>query len=61
MEVNSLIKEKDFDLLATALTYLKQKKINVIDSIVKKFDNMSEGFEPNPFQNNTKRFHQTKN
>ena len=47
VEVNSLLdkitfseatKDYDnFDLFAAALTYLKQKKLNIINSILKKF------------------------
>ena len=49
MEVESLIPSTtDFDLLATALTYLKLKKLNVIDRILQNFE-MPEDFETDYF------------
>ena len=55
MEVESIIPSTtDFDLLATALTYLKLKKLNVIDRILQNFDEMPEDFETNFFSRTSK-------
>ena len=55
MEVESIIPSTtDFDLLATALTYLKQKKLNVLGRILQNFDEMPEDFETNYFSRTSK-------
>ena len=46
MEVTSLLLQNnineynEYDILGAALTHLKQKKLKIIDSILKKFDDM---------------------
>ena len=47
MEINSLVRTNNIDILAAVLTYLKQKKLNVIKEILKKFDDMPDDFETN--------------
>ena len=49
MEVNSLVQTNDIDVLAAVLTYLKQKKINILDEILRKFADMPDDFETNAF------------
>ena len=49
MEVNSLVQTNDIDVLAAVLTYLKQKKINILDEILRKFADMTDDFETNAF------------
>ena len=45
METNSSVQTNIIDVLAAVLTYLKQKKKNVIEGIIKKFDDMPDDFE----------------
>ena len=47
MEINSLVQTDNIDVLASVLTYLKQKKLNIIEEIRKKFDDMPNDFESN--------------
>ena len=47
MDVDSITKSLDYDLLAAALTFIKQKKLNIIDSILEKFYDIPEEFETN--------------
>ena len=62
MEVESLFPSyTDFDLLASALTYLKLKKLNVIDITLQNFDEMPEDFETNYFSRNPKGIHRAGN
>ena len=62
MEVESLIPSAThFDLLATALTYLKLKKLIVIARILQKFDEMPEDFETDYFSQNSKGIHRAGN
>ena len=49
IEISSLVQSNYIDVLAAALTYLKQKKLNIIDEILKKFDDMPDEFETNVF------------
>ena len=51
MEVETLLPNEpnNFDLIATALTILKQKKLNVINHVLKNFSEMPEDFEINYF------------
>ena len=49
LEIRSIVQTNDIDLLATVLIYLKQKKLNVIDEILKKFDVMPDDFNSNAF------------
>ncbi len=46
MEVNSLVNsDRNFGLLASALTFLKKEKTNIEDSILEKFYDMPDDFE----------------
>ena len=56
MEVELLIPNEpnNFDLIATVLTYLKQKKLNVIDRSLQNFDEMPEDFETDYFSRTSK-------
>ena len=47
MDVDLITKSLDYDLLAAALTFIKQKKLNIIDSILEKFYDIPEEFETN--------------
>ena len=49
MEVNSLVQTNDIVVLAAVLIYLKKKRLNIIEEILKKFDDMPDDFETNPF------------
>ena len=49
IEINSLVQTNDIDVLAAVLTYLKQKRLNIIEEILKKFDDMPDDFETNAF------------
>ena len=50
MEVENILpNEYNLDLLATALTYLKQKKLNVIDHVLKNFTEMDDDYETGGF------------
>ena len=63
MEVETLLPNEpnNFDLIATALTYPKLKKLNVIDSILQNFNEMPEDFETNYFSRNSKGIHRAGN
>ena len=61
MEVNLLINKitfpnniNEYDILGGILTYLKQKKLKIIDSILKNFDYMPDDFENNRIDRNSK-------
>ena len=45
MEINSLVQTNNIDVLAAILTYLKQKKLYVIEESLKKFDDAPVDFE----------------
>ena len=45
MEVNSLVQTNDIDVLAAVLTYLKKKRLNILEEILNKFDDMPDDFE----------------
>ena len=45
--INSLVDSINYDILGAALTHLKQKKLKIIDSILKNFDDMPDDFETN--------------
>ena len=45
MEINSLVQTNNIDVLAAILTYLKQKKLYVIEESLKKFDDTPVDFE----------------
>ena len=47
MAISSLTQTNVIDILAAVLTYLKQKNINVIEEILKKFDDMPDDCETN--------------
>ena len=49
IEIDSIVETNDIDVLAAVLTYLKQKRLNIIEEILKKFDDMPDDFETNPF------------
>ena len=50
MEVENILpNESNLDLLATALTYLKQRKLNVIDHVFKNFTEMDHNYETGGF------------
>ena len=49
MEVSTIIKTDDYDLLATALTYLKQKKQNITPTLLEKFNEIPDDFETGGF------------
>ena len=49
IEIDSIVETNDIDVLAAVLTYLKQKRLNIIEEILKKFDDMPDHFETNPF------------
>ena len=49
MAVNSLVQTNDLDVLAAVLTFLKQKKINLLKDILRIFDDMPDDFETNAF------------
>ena len=49
IEVNSLVQTSNIDLLAADLAYLKQKRLNIIKEILKKFDDMPDDFRTNAF------------
>ena len=49
MEVNSLVQTNDIDVLAAVLTYLKKKRLNILEEILNKFDDMPDDFERNVF------------
>ena len=51
LDVELLVESNNYDLLATALTYFEQKKLNVI--LLEKFDEMPEEFESNSFTRNS--------
>ena len=55
MEVEFLLpsEHSNFDLIATALTILKQKKLNVIDHVLKNFTEMDDDYETNAFSGNS--------
>ena len=62
MEVESLIPSTtDFDLLATALTILKQKKLNVINYILENFSEMDDDYETNGFSRTSWGIHKAGN
>ena len=61
MEVNLLINKitfpnniNEYDILGAILTYLKQKKLKIIDSILENFDYMPDDFETNGIDRNSK-------
>ena len=47
MIINPLIQPNRIEVLAAVLTYLKQKKLKVIEEILRKFDDMPDDFETN--------------
>ena len=51
MEIETLLPNEpnNFDLMATALTILKQKKLNVMNHILKNFSEMDGDYKANPF------------
>ena len=50
MEVENILpNEYNLDLLATALTYLKQKKLNVINHVLKNFSEIDDDYETGGF------------
>ena len=51
MEVETLLPNEpnNFDLIATALTYLKQKKLNVINHVLKNFSEIDDDYETGGF------------
>ena len=49
VEVNSLVQTNDIDVLAAVPTYPKQKKINILEEILRKFDDMPDDFQTNAF------------
>ena len=56
MEVETLLPNEpnNFDLIATALTILKQKKLNVINHILKNFFELDDDYEANAFSRTSK-------
>ena len=61
MEVNLLINKitfpnniNEYDILGAILTYLKQKKLKILDSILENFDYMPDYFETNGIDRNSK-------
>ena len=54
MEVENILpNESNLDLLATALTYLKQRKLNVIVHVLKNFTEMDYDYESGGFYQNS--------
>ena len=51
MEIETLLPNEpnNFDLIAPALTILKQKKLNVLDLVLKNFTEMDDDYETNGF------------
>ena len=47
MEVNLLTQTITLDVIGTFLAYLNQKKLNVIEEILKMFDDLPDDFETN--------------
>ena len=57
MEINSLVQTNNIDVLAVVLTHLEQKKLNVLEEILKKFDDMLDDFETNALMRNVEGIH----